>query len=233
MTITLTPTKDDGTVALPNELLYAEPDRVVTEDAIRAQLELVQGVDQVFLANLLSGYLQHERCGVHLYRSVAGRTSNPMLKSGFTRFGEQTLRHVEVLTDLISAAGGNPAFVSPTARAVEGMSSKLLESTFLAAGALDPLTADMAMLDAVLLAETIDHANWQAMGKITEMLDEGPVKTAFQAAVDEVEAQEDEHVTWAHDMRMKMTHLQLEHSLLSKGMAKVEELVSKLKGDGA
>jgi hypothetical protein len=88
----------------------------------------------------------------------------------------------------------------------------------------------MVMLDAVFLAETIDHANWEAMAKIAEMLDDGPVKEAFQAAVDEVEDQEDEHVTWARDMRMKMTHMQLEHSLVSKGMAKVEELAAKLKG---
>lgn len=227
---TLTPTKDAGSTAQANELLYVDPQCAVTEDAIRAQLGAVQGVDQVFLANLLSGFLQHERCGVHLYRSVAGRTSNPVLKAKFEEFGAETRTHVEILETLIGASGGNPNYVSPNARAIEAMDSKLLESTFLAAGALDPLTADMAMLDAVFLAESVDHANWEAIGQIVPMLEEGEIRNAFEEAVAVVEAQEDEHLTWARDMRAKLTMLQLDASFVAKGVAKVEELVARLGG---
>jgi rubrerythrin len=226
----LTPTKDKGATALPNDVLYADPAAEVTEDSLRSQLAAVQGVDPVFLADVLSGYLQHERCGTHLYRSVAGRTANPVLKAKFEEFGAQTRRHVEILETLIGAAGGNPAFVSPMARASEAMDTKLLESTFLGSGALDPLTADMAMLDAVFIAESVDHANWEAMGKIAQQLDEGELRTAFEEAVGVVEAQEDEHLGWARDMRTKMTMLQLDASLVAKGMAKAEELVARLKG---
>jgi rubrerythrin len=226
----LTPTKDKGATALPNDMLYVDPQSRVDEDMLRTQLSAVQGVDPVFLANVLSGYLQHERCGTHLYRSVAGRTANPVLKAKFEEYGAQTRRHVEILETLIGAAGGNPAFVSPMARAIEAMDSKLLESTFLGSGALDPLTADMAMLDAVFIAESVDHANWEAMGKIAEQLDDGEIKTAFLEAVAEVEQQEDEHLGWARDMRSKMTMLQLDASMVAKGMAKMEEIVAKLKG---
>src|SRR4051794_28790594 len=97
---TLTPTKDTGSTAQPNPVLYVDPVCRVTEDMIRAQTAAVQGVDQVFLANLLSGFLQHERCGVHLYRSVAGRTSNPVLKAKFEEYGAETARHVEIYESL-------------------------------------------------------------------------------------------------------------------------------------
>ncbi|MCU1458520.1 MAG: hypothetical protein JWL73_2612, partial [Actinomycetia bacterium] len=94
---------------------------------------------------------------------------------------------------------------------------------------LDPLTADMVMLDAVFIAESIDHANWEAMRKIAKTLDAGPIKKAFEEAVAEVEEQEDEHLSWARDMRAKMTMLQLDASLVAKGMAKAEEIVARLK----
>ena len=44
------------------------------------------------------------------------------------------------------------------------------------------------MLDAVFLAETIDHANWVTLGALTELLPDGALRRAFEAAVGEVEA---------------------------------------------
>ena len=69
--------------------------------------------------------LAHERCGTHLYRSVAGRTNNPVLQAQYEEFGDETERHVEILEELVTAAGGNPNYVSPAARATEGTDAKL------------------------------------------------------------------------------------------------------------
>jgi hypothetical protein len=63
--------------------------------------------------------------------------------------------------------------VSPLARAVEASDSKLGASTFLADGALDPMTGEMAMLDAVFVAEAVDQANWQALQQICGQLPAG------------------------------------------------------------
>jgi rubrerythrin len=200
----LIPTKDTGATAKANEVLYVEPQVTVDDELLATELP-IEGVDAAFVADLLSACLTHERCGVHLYRSVAGRSGSATLQRQYEAFGAETERHVEVLEELIAAAGGNPSYVSPLARAVEASDSRLLESTFLASGALDPMVKEMTMLDAVFLAETVDHANWQTLGVLAEQLPDGQIKDALRAAVNEVFAQEDEHLAWARDARAELT----------------------------
>jgi hypothetical protein len=47
--------------------------------------------------------------------------------------------------------------------------------------------------EAVVLAETKDHADWELIGAAAKGA-EGPVAEALQAAYDEIEDQEDEHL---------------------------------------
>ncbi len=225
----LTPTKDDGAVAKANEVVYVEPSITVTDEVLAARLE-VTGLNTAFVADLLSACLTHERCGTHLYRSVATRTNNPILQRRYQDFGEETLRHVEILEALIVSSGGNPNYVSPMARAVEGQDSKLLEATFLASGGLDLMTAEMAMLDAVLLAETIDNANWTTLGQLATQLPDGDLRTAFEQAVTQVKAEEDEHLDWALDTKAKLTMLQAQSSMMAAAGAKMEEMIDRVRG---
>jgi rubrerythrin len=224
----LTPTKDSGGQTNTSPMLYGEAGRQVTDDQLAGQL-IVEGINSAFLADVLSGFLTHERCGRHLYRSVAGRTNNPMLKRKYDHFGEETAHHVDVLEQLITASGGNPSYVSPLARAVEASDSKLLESTFMADGALDVMTAEMAMLDAVFVAEAIDQANWKCLREVSAQLPPGQLRDAFEGAVSEVLAQEDEHLGWAHDMRAKLTLLQLRSSAMATAGEKAEEMLARVK----
>jgi rubrerythrin len=200
---TLIPTKDTGAVAKANRSVYGEPAQQVTDEMLDQQL-VDTGLNGPFLADFLSGALTHERCGRHLYRSCAARSAIPELRGKYEEFGAETERHVEILEQLIVQAGGNPSYVSPTARAVEGSDSKLLESTFALSGAADPLTAEMSMLDAVLLAEAMDQANWQLIASLAEQLPEGEIRDAFEAAVVEVEPQEDEHLGWAQTTKQQL-----------------------------
>lgn len=123
---TFTPTKALGSETKLHDVVYAEPDRTVTDEVLASTLA-VEGVNAAFVADLLSAFLTHERCGVHLYKSVAGRTNNPVLKAKYEEFGHETQRHVEILEQLITSAGGNPCYVSPLARAVEGADSHALK----------------------------------------------------------------------------------------------------------
>ena len=216
----LTPTKDTGATAKANEVLYVEP-QVTVDDELLATDMPIEGVDAEFVADLLSACLTHERCGVHLYQSVAGRSGNATFQRRYEEFGAETEHHVEVLEALIAAAGGNPSYVSPLARAVEASDSKLLESTFLASGALDPMVREMTMLDAVFLAETVDHANWQTLGALAEQLPDGKIKDALRAAVREVLAQEDEHLGWARDARAELTMSQVAAEAVAPGGTEV------------
>jgi rubrerythrin len=228
MTVTLTPTIDVGATTKESDLVYAPPAAGVTDEMLSARIA-IPGMNAAFLADTLSAILTHERCGTHLYRMVAARTNNPMLKRKYEEFGEETERHVEILERLITSSGGNPNYVSPKARAVEGMDSKLVESTFALAGSLDPMLAETVMLDAVFVAECVDHANWQTLGQIAKKLPAGEHRDAFERAVDEVEADEDEHLTWATQTRERLTMLQVESNIVTTAGVKLEEAIATVK----
>src|SRR5699024_7391206 len=117
-------------------------------------------------ADLLSSLITHERCGVHLYRSVASRTQNPVLERKYEHNEAEELRHLEILEELVTALGGDPLYVSPIARVTEKAASMMLESTFLLGGSVDPMDQEMVMLDAVFLAEAKDNANWATLGAL-------------------------------------------------------------------
>jgi rubrerythrin len=196
--MTIVVTKATGGTAKPVGLLYIEPDRQVP-DAGSGTALAETGLDATFVADLLSAVLQHERCGVHLYRSVSTRTVSDDLRQQYEHFLEETTDHVRRLEELITASGGDPQYVSPSARATEKAGAGLVETTFMLAGSVDPITAELGMLEAVLLAETKDRGNWELLEKLGAQMVESPLRDQFQATVAEVLAQEEEHYTWAHD----------------------------------
>jgi demethoxyubiquinone hydroxylase (CLK1/Coq7/Cat5 family) len=225
----LTPTKALGAQVRPMEGTYAEPGQQISDNELDMFLP-GSGMNGGFLADLMSAMVTHERCGRHLYRSVAGRTNNPMLRRRYQEFGEQTERHFEILEALITAAGGNPCYVSPQARVTQGLDTKLVESTFALGGGVDVMTQEMAMLDAVFLAETIDHANWSTLSKLTDSMADGELRDRFRAAVAEVEEEEDEHLDWAATTKQRMVMLQAEHGAVATMTAKAEELLARVRG---
>jgi hypothetical protein len=192
-----------GSEAKPVGLLYVEPERAVVDAGSDTALAR-SGLEAEFLADLLSACLAHERCGVHLYRSVAGRSQEPTLVSWYEHFGEETLRHVELLEQAIAGAGGNPAYVSPSARATEKAAAGLLESTFMLDGSLDQETAELVMLEAVMLAEAKDRANWEMLTQLAAQVTDDALRQDLESLTGEVLAQEVEHHSWARDTRAAM-----------------------------
>jgi|1186.fasta_scaffold02399_2 rubrerythrin len=211
----ITPTRSNGARSVPIEMTEVPPEATMPADVLSA-LAPDAGVNGQFLSDLLSGFLAHEQCGVHLYRTVAGATANPVLQGKYRQFLGQTEHHVEVLTQLITELGGDPLYVSPTARLVHGMNTYLLQSVVLAAGSADELPREMAMLEAVLLAETKDHADWAFLSALCDELPEGSSREAIRRAVEEVEPDEDEHVGWAKSTWNRMTQMQVSSSTMMK-----------------
>jgi rubrerythrin len=200
--VTIVVTSETGGTAAPVGALYVPPDRQVIDAGSTVLADA--GLDAVFVGDLLSAFLAHERCGTHLYRSVAGRTADPAMRAQYEQFGEETREHVDKLERLIEAVGGDPQYVSGPARATEKAAAGLLESTFLLEGSLDPVTAELAMLEAVMLAEAKDRANWAALAKLAAQIGGGEVQRRFQTVAASVLAQEDDHYTWASDTRTKL-----------------------------
>lgn len=225
----LHPTAANGARSAPAEMTYVDPARTLPE-AERETFLADTGMNGPYVADLLSEMLAHERCGRRLYQSVAGRTHNPILKQRYQSFGDETLEHVEILENLITRLGGDPMYVSPSARAIEKTNGQLLEATFLLTGSVDLMTQEMVMLDAVLLAETVDHSNWSCLSSLTQEMAPGEARDALAQAVGKVEDQEDEHVRWATEMRARMIVTLATNRTMAKAATKAEELIARIKG---
>jgi len=196
-------TAADGSTTKPIGLVYVPPGREVLDAGSATAFER-SGLDPAFVADVLSACLAHERCGVHLYRSVAQRSQDATLASQYERFGAETLEHVRLLEDLISGAGGNPAYVSPAARATEKAAAAVLESTFMLDGSLDLETAELVMLEAVMLAEAKDRANWEMLTQLAAQIADHDLRRQFEELTGLVLAQEVDHHSWARDWRAAM-----------------------------
>jgi len=223
----LTPTKERGAQTRGTATIYTEAAQRMTDKEL-AGLFPDGGLNAAFIADLMSAALTHERCGRHLYRTVAARSNNPMLVRKYREFGEETEHHAELLEGIITTAGGNPNYVSPMARVVQGMDTKLIESTYALSGGVDLMTAEMAMLHAVFLAESTDHVNWRLLRNVCEQLPDGPVHDELRAAVDTVEAEEDEHLAWATSTKERLVALQVSHPVIAGVTEKAEETVARI-----
>ena len=154
------------------------------------------GLNGRFVADLLSSFLVHEQTGLHLYRTVAGLTFDEALRTRYQEFGAETEEHIGIFEELIARLGGDPGYVSPAARLVEATGAKIAEAAVLLPDGALQEDRELAMLEAVVLAETKCHSDWSFIQQLTEVLPDGSVKEAFRWAVDQVEDQEDEHIRW-------------------------------------
>ena len=201
--MTIVVTSVTGATAQAVGVTYVPPERLVPDAGSGTALD-EPGVNAAFVADLLSACLAHERCGAHLYRSVAGRTADAELREQYEHFGEETSEHVERLEQLIVAAGGDPQYVSGAARATEKAGAGLLESTYLLGGSVDPMTAELAMLEAVMLAEAKDRDNWLILAELFERMPAGDLRSELEAVTTDVLAEEEDHYGWATETRRRL-----------------------------
>jgi rubrerythrin len=212
----------------PTPMSSVAPGHEMPEEKLEAFLSGTS-LNGRFVADLLSMVLAHEQCGTHLYRYAAGRTQNPMLKARYEEFGRETEEHIAAVEQLIRTLGGDPGYVSPAARLDEAMSAKMMEATALLSGTASLLDIELAVLDAVLLAEVTDRANWRTLGRLGDELPDGSVKQALAQAVGRIGPQEDRHLEWAQSMREQMILLQAQSTVATKGMDLLEKAVAKVR----
>lgn len=189
-------TKAAGAKTMPIGMVVTTPECEMTGSELVNSMGDVQA-GAIPLANLLSAFTAHERCGVHLYRAAAGMTQIPEWRDKYQTFLTQTQEHVRILSGLTTQLGGDPMYVSPQARMTEFMNTKLMEPILLD-GSVDGLTRELTLLEAVLLAERKCHANWELLGQLANnQSPDSASSRAIRDAVEQVEDQEDEHVRWA------------------------------------
>ncbi|MEW6474636.1 MAG: hypothetical protein AB1679_20475 [Actinomycetota bacterium] len=195
---TLTTKETGGMAPLMTDVSFSPPECAMPPEQLENFLAGT-GLNGPFMADLLSACLMHEQCGLHLYRTAISMTTNGELRAKYEEFGAETEEHIRIYEELIAACGGQPGYVSPTARLTEALDMKMHEAALLLPDGADQPTLELAILEAVVLAESKCHSNWSLIQKMSGELPDGEAKTAFRTAVDQVEQQEDEHIRWARE----------------------------------
>jgi rubrerythrin len=145
------------------------------------------------LKELLLQSLEHEMGGVHVYEAAVSAAQNEGLKKEFGKYLDQTRNHVRVLQDVFQTLGLDAQEQSPGRKIVGALGKSLLTAIRDAISAGKPEAAELVACECVVLAETKDHFNWELIGECAKKL-KGEEKKALQAAYDEIEDQEDEHL---------------------------------------
>jgi hypothetical protein len=145
------------------------------------------------LEELVLQSLEHEMGGVKIYETAVMCAVKAELKQEWEKYLEQTKTHVQILEELCGVMNIDAKQQTPGRRVVRTMGEGLLEGMNLAKTAGDPAAAQIVACEAVVLAETKDHLDWELLSKCAEHLT-GAKADALKNACDTVEDQEDEHL---------------------------------------
>jgi rubrerythrin len=157
------------------------------------------------LMDKLSEFLTVEKGGKELYEAALRHVQHPEVAAKFREFHKQTIRHEEILTNIIEKLGGKPSYKSVGAKLAEKKAQALLKTMNETAG-LTPDQIEVNAMENIVLAETKDHADWELLGHIAHRSEDSQLSNLLKPAVSEVEGQEDEHLNWT---KTKMGELAL------------------------
>ena len=143
------------------------------------------------LRELLLQSLEHERGGVLVYQTALECVVNRDLRKEWTKYLEQTERHVEILSSACLALDIDPGELTPGCMIVHHTGKSLVIAMKMALAEGDPAAAQLVACECVVLAETKDHADWELIGQCAKSL-KGSAGAVLQAAYDQVEDEEDD-----------------------------------------
>lgn len=163
------------------------------------------------LKELLLQSLVHERGGVFVYQKALTCAINQDLHREWEEYLEQTKNHVVILTRTCEALGLDPGEMTPGCLVVQHNGKALVVAMEMALAEPNPQAAELVACECVVLAETKDHADWELIGECAKNA-EGEAAAVLQAAYDEVEDQEDEHLYhtkgWCRELWLQSLGLQ-------------------------
>jgi len=140
----------------------------------------------------LSEFLEHERGGAKIYDSGLekdGLTDDQ--RERLQGFREQTQRHIEILSKVISDLGGDPNQLSESAELDKRKADGLLETD------CEGEVGLLNFFQNLLIAELVDHMNWEFITKVRSEIDDEEVVRVLDENIGGVEDEEDEHFRWA------------------------------------
>ena len=150
-------------------------------------------MEQSQLKELLLQSLEHERGGIQVYEAALQCAVNDQLKDEWEKYLDQTRNHERILIGVLQQLSLDSEEQSPGRQVVKMVGAALVNAMQTALKAGDPAAAELVACECVVLAETKDHADWELISKCAEKAT-GKQHNVLQAAADEVEDQEDEHL---------------------------------------
>ena len=157
----------------------------------------------------LSEFLTVEEGGVKLYEAALKHVHDRDVKEKFHEFHSQTIRHVEILTNIITKLGGKPSYKSAGAKIANEKATALLK-TMNETNGMSRDEAELNAIENIVIAETKDHADWQLLSHIAHRAEDSHLSQLLKPAVSEVESQEDEHLNWTHKKMGELALMALE-----------------------
>jgi hypothetical protein len=158
------------------------------------------------LKELLLQSLTHERGGVLVYRTALECALNSQLRDEWESYLDQTANHVAILTRVCQSLGLDPGERTPGCDVVQDTGKALVLAMKKALASGNPTAAELVACEAVVLAETKDHANWELIGECAKALN-GDIGPVLREAYAQVEDQEDEHLYhtkgWCRELWLK------------------------------
>ena len=145
------------------------------------------------LDELILQSLEHEMGGVKVYETAIECAVNADLKEEWEKYLQQTKTPVQILEEVCGVMKIDARQETPSRKVVRTVGEGLLAAMKLAKSAGDPAAAQIVAAEAVVLAETKDHLDWELLSKCAEHLT-GAKAAALKSACDTVEDQEDEHL---------------------------------------
>jgi len=141
---------------------------------------------------LLLQSLEHEMGGVKIYEAALKCAINEDLKEEWEKYYEETEKHVQILHDACLQMQLDPEEQTPGRKITHDKGAALVASMEAALATGDKEAAQCVAAEAVVMAELVDHSNWELIGEVAKKMG-GAEGKALKAAYDEVEDEEDEH----------------------------------------
>jgi rubrerythrin len=142
------------------------------------------------LLDKLGARLQFERTGVRLYQALIskldayGTFSGGPSRGDLEQIRDEEHRHLLIVQDLIEELDGDPTVITPCAN-LQAVASRGICDVL-----VDPRTNLIECLDAIIIAELVDHESWEMIASTAERMG----KTDLIGRLRECERIEAEHL---------------------------------------
>lgn len=148
---------------------------------------------ETILEDLIYQALETEQGGIRIYETAISCALNDDLQSEWKKYLEETRQHEDALLGVLEAFGLDINARPPSRDIVKGIGEALLASMKNARATLTPEQAEIVACEAVVLAETKDHLNWELLAHVVKK-GSHPHLDVLRAAVEEVAEEEDHHL---------------------------------------